>query len=213
MNGMNGGDVIGQKEKLRDILARDEYRQHEQAAPVNPIVQWLEKGWNKLLELLYGTEVPAGAPQLLAYLLLGAVFALLAVMIVLLARKLVLEKRAGRTAYFRGTGELERTSLMQREAAAKAAENGRYEEAVRLMFLALLLRMDEQGWVRAEKWKTNLEYAEELDERQPEAAEPFKRAAYLFENVFYGQKEAGRSDYERMADIASRYWREGGAHA
>lgn len=208
------GDVSAHKEKLREILSREEYREQAVSERRNPIMDWLSDGWNRLLELLSGTEVPSGAPRALAYVLLVAVFALLAAGIALLARNLIVRRQAvRRIEMFRGDGELERSSRAQREAAEREAEQGRFEEAVRLMFLAMLLRMDELGWIRAEKWKTNLEYAEELAGRRPEAVQSFSQAAGVFENVFYGQQSAGRGDYERLADIAAPHWREGGAHA
>ncbi|MNI90862.1 hypothetical protein D3C73_1484420 [compost metagenome] len=66
------------------------------------------------------------------------------------------------------------------------------------MFLSVLLLMDERGWIRAEKWKTNREYVDELTDRKPKLCSPFIEGAALFEHVVYGAASASADDYVRM---------------
>ncbi|MUT64631.1 DUF4129 domain-containing protein [Paenibacillus sp. NEAU-GSW1] len=210
---MNDISLSEKKEKLREILSREEFAESAKPQHLNPIALWLRKIWEKFIDLISVAGVPQGASELFAYVLLGLVLLLLAAAVVWLGRRL-LQQRAGRKPeYFSSTDELLKSSRVQHEAAKKQAEQGQYDEAVRLMFLALLLMMDEQGWVRAEKWKTNFEYAEELDNRTPELVETFKLAAAIFENVHYGKKAANAGDYERITELAGRHWREERADA
>ncbi|MFB6365984.1 DUF4129 domain-containing protein [Paenibacillus elgii] len=197
-----------EKKQLEGILERDEYTAYLRNDGRNPVIEWLERMWRKVLDLFPDTAVPPGTPKVLAYVLLGILLAVLVAAIVWLARSLILLRRSRRRSVFRSAAELDRSfAALLREAEECAAE-GNYPEAVRRTFLAMLLLMDEREWVRAERWKTNREYEEELYERQPGAVESFKQAASLFELVYYGGGTAGAHEYGRMTELLAPYRRE-----
>ncbi|MFX3632633.1 MAG: DUF4129 domain-containing protein [Candidatus Pristimantibacillus sp.] len=206
---MNDQKLLEEKEKLEQILSRDEYAVHLNPKEPNPIFKWLKNRLEDLLDLFPDVPMPPGTPMVLVYMLLGIVLLVLGVVVIWIVRNMIVRRQGRRLGVFRNDGEMERSSRMQLEEARRAADDGHYEEAIRLMFLALLLMMDEQGWVRAEKWKTNYEYAEELNDRQPAVGESFELAAKLFERVHYGKVIAGRQDYEQIAELTARHWREG----
>lgn len=206
---MNDQKLLEEKEKLEQILSRNEYAVHTNPKEPNPIFKWLENRFKDLLDLFPDVSMPPGAPMVLAYMLIGIVLLVLAGVVIWTVRTIILQRQGRRPGVFRNDGEMERSSRMQLEEAGREADEGNYQEAIRLMFLAMLLMMDEQGWVRAEKWKTNYEYAEELNDRQPEISESFELAARLFERVHYGKTSAGRLDYEQIAELTARHWREG----
>lgn len=196
------------KEKLEQILGRDEFTAYERGENRNVVLEWLEKMWNKLFELFPDISVPPGTPKVLAYTLVAVLLILVASAIVWLVRNIVVMRRAGRRHSLLGSEELGNSSAMLMRKARDCAADGDYREAVRHAFLAQLLLMHERDWIRAEKWKTNLEYVDELSERKPAAVAAFTRAARLFEGVYYGGGEAGEREYVHMTELLAPYWTE-----
>ncbi|WP_072332253.1 MULTISPECIES: DUF4129 domain-containing protein [unclassified Paenibacillus] len=205
---MTDAGLQADKEKLQEILSRDEYAAYERGG-ANPVMDWLERLWQGLLDLFPDMDLPPGTPKLLAYGLLGLLLIALASVIVWLVRSMILMRRSRRPSVFRSAAELGMSSAAHLEEARRCADEGAYPEAVRRAFLGLLLLLDEQGWIRAEKWKTNREYANELSERAPGLAEPFREGAAFFERVVYGGASASAADYDRMRKLAEAA-REGG---
>ncbi|WP_281886437.1 DUF4129 domain-containing protein [Paenibacillus sp. YYML68] len=209
---MSSVDVMADKEQLRHILQRDEYTEYlEQRS--NPVLDWLERMWRRLLDLFPDVPMPDEAPLVLTYVLVGVVALMLLGVIVWLVRSVVIARRQSRKGVFRSTGELDRSAAVHRQEAERLAAEGDYEEAVRRLFLALLLLLHERRWVQAEKWKTNDEYMEELGERQPRAAAPFRCAASLYEQVYYGGVEADASHYEAMVSLLAPFEGKEAVHA
>lgn len=210
---MNKAEVQTDKEKLQEILNRDEYTAYMRERSGNPIFEWLQEKLEKIADLFPELDIAPGTPNVVAYLLLGFLLAALAAAILWMMRLLILERRSRRRIVFRSAVELDRSSARLAEEAQRFAAAGDYPEAVRHAFLALLLLMNEREWVRAQTWKTNREYAEELHDREPAAARSFIAAARLFEHVYYGRGEAEARDYERMTELLASLVREGAGHA
>lgn len=206
---MNQTETIQEdREKLEQILSRDEFTAYLQEEGRNPIMEWLARAWQKLLDLFPEVSAPPGTSKVLAYVFVGILFVILAGAIVWLIRSMLVQRRDMRRGVFLSDGELEQTSDALLRDAERFALDGNYAEAVRCRFLALILVMDERGWVRAEKWKTNYEYRDELGDRQPQAVAAFSEAARLYERVYYGRGAAGEQEYKRMKQLSEGYWRE-----
>ncbi|MBC8080608.1 MAG: DUF4129 domain-containing protein [Gorillibacterium sp.] len=205
-------DIQEDKEKLRQILERSEYDPHSKSDNLNPIKTWLEKLWNRLIDLFPDSAIPQGASKLLAIITLFILVAVLAYFIIRLTRGIVMSRRMTGQSHrvFHGSDlfELSHTQLLQE--AQSFADHGDYREAVRRMFLASLLLMNCREWVTAEKWKTNHEYVEELQERYPVLVPAFIQSAELFERVYYGGENADVLDYERISVLLAPLWPEGG---
>ena len=81
--------------------------------------------------------------------------------------------------------------------AERAFQDGRYPEAVRLAFLALIARLQNQGLLRYNPARTNREYQHDL-RPVPELAVLFGEVARPYEGVWYGQLPATRGDAEQV---------------
>ncbi|MEK8132290.1 DUF4129 domain-containing protein [Paenibacillus filicis] len=209
---MTNSELQADKDKLSEILSRDEFAGYLRERP-SPLLGWLERMWEKLFGLFPDVGLPPGTSKLLAYTVLGIVLVLLGAAILWLIRSAILLRRSRMRSVFGSAADLDRSSAVYREEAERLAAAGDYAEAVRRMFLGLLLQLDEQGWVRAEKWKTNREYIEELLDSKPGLAASFADVAALFEHVVYGGGEVSSSDYVRLRDMAEAAQEGGGRYA
>ncbi|RXZ76673.1 DUF4129 domain-containing protein [Paenibacillaceae bacterium] len=209
---MNQDQLQTDKEQLENILSRVEYTAYLKENSRNPLAEWLSKLWQKLMGLFSDTPVPAGASKLVAYIVVSVLLAALVAAIVWLVRSMLLVRFDKKRGLFRSEDELGQTSEALLLEADRHASADNYAEAVRFSFLGMLLLLDEQGWVRTEKWKTNLEYAEELIDSQPSALPSFTVAARLFEQVYYGRRNAEAADYNHMLTLLTPYRGEVAAH-
>lgn len=85
-----------------------------------------------------------------------------------------------------------------------AAEKGSYKEALRLLLLALLLRLDEEGALDYHYSRTNGEYLRQLRESGYPAWSPAAELFFLYERIWYGRAECRRKDYDRGLQLYNR---------
>jgi hypothetical protein len=89
--------------------------------------------------------------------------------------------------------------------AESLAGEGRFREAVRVLYLALLALLHRQQFIRFEPMRTNGEYVRQvqLSERAPaELHEPFARLTDLFEARWYGERPCESGDYGACRTLA-----------
>ncbi len=173
------------RELLVEILSRAEFAEagesllHRLFAAINAILPGLISG-----------------PGLVAVLILS--FAAVAVFLFLLIRilrrfRLSLEGEGREIALNAGPGS-PRAALAD---SRKAAEKGSYKEALRLLLLALLLQLDEEGSLDYHYSRTNGEYLRQLRERSYPACSPAAELFSLYEKIWYGRAGCRREDYDR----------------
>jgi hypothetical protein len=86
------------------------------------------------------------------------------------------------------------------EEASRAAGAGDFRSAVRLVYMGVLLRLDEQDLIRFDGTSTNWEYLARLKKTSP-VYELLRPVTVLFDVKWYGQEPAVRSDYERVLEV------------
>lgn len=82
--------------------------------------------------------------------------------------------------------------------ADELSRQGRFLEAVRCVYLAVLAGLHQTGLIRYEPMRTNGEYARMLRAKEAdpeEVVEPFRELTGLFEQKWYGERGAAREDY------------------
>lgn len=99
--------------------------------------------------------------------------------------------------------------------AAKLAKDGRYEAALRELYLSLLCLLDESRLVPFERARSNREYLEHLQHQDRGIGQDFQKLARQFEASRYGRQPMTA---ERYAACQAAYeqlkrWSEGRAHA
>jgi hypothetical protein len=103
----------------------------------------------------------------------------------------------------------ESPSALWRQAETLAGE-GRFREAVRVLYLAVLALLHRQQLIRFEPMRTNGEYVRQvrLSERAPhELHEPFHQLTDLFEAKWYGERVCETGDYRAGRTLAEEIQR------
>jgi hypothetical protein len=100
-----------------------------------------------------------------------------------------------------------------RQAEALAGE-GRFPEALRLLYLSVLFLLDRKHLLRYEPTRTNGEYVRQvrLSEQAPPALhDPFEQLTALFETKWYGDRACEAADYRAAAGLAGEVRDQAGA--
>lgn len=87
-----------------------------------------------------------------------------------------------------------------RERARKFAEEGNFREALRHLYIALLLRLDSRGVWRYDARRTNWEHIAALgsDEERSTLVGPLSDLTRRFDRVRYGNADCGAHDWQRF---------------
>ncbi|HEY7424410.1 MAG TPA: DUF4129 domain-containing protein [Gemmataceae bacterium] len=96
-----------------------------------------------------------------------------------------------------------------RQAETLAGE-GRFREAVRGLYLAVLAQLHRQQFIRFEPTRTNGEYVRQVrlsEQAPPELHEPFHQLTNLFEAKWYGERSCASDDYRACRALAEEIQR------
>ena len=187
---------------LANILARPEFQW--------PVAQptWLDQLrdqiWTlilRLIALLLRLLPPGGSGfglgQVLAGVAVVAVGGLLVYVGLALLRSLAAEARAAEES---GPGDETLTAEAASRRAQTLAEGGDKRAAVRYLYLAALLHLEEAGLLRYDRSLTNREYLRSLADR-PDLADQLRGVVEVFDRVWYGFETLDPAAY---GDYAAR---------
>ncbi len=151
--------------------------------------------WEWLNRLLFGKTAAGSGRSLSSYLLTigGGLFLLLVLFYVLrgLRLSLVAEKTLGSESTKVHAPLTADAALHQ---AQTLSTGGDYRTAIRYLYLAALLTLDERGLLHYDRSLTNQEYARTL-ERIPPLAGIFKSIVNVFDRVWYGRQRVDATAY------------------
>jgi hypothetical protein len=189
--------VSESKRRLEEILTKDEYTFYLQAEDksfwdfLKPIGRWLRS-------LLPDIHVSEGTGAAMAYGLM--VLALLVVIYAIywFSKQLIRQGRVRRQAAYLPEDATIRSYDYYWSEALRLGNSRMWREGVRCGFLALLFYLEDQERIRVEKWKTNWEYASELNDSAPSLAPVFEESSLLFERIWYGNEAVTEADYTTM---------------
>jgi hypothetical protein len=185
---------IGREEAAqaaREELTRPVYQADEDPWVVRA-ARWLLEQINVLLD-----RVAAESP--------GGYLGLFVVLVALVALAVVIRARTGSGArHARRSPTIEATSLTaaeHRAAAVRAAQTGRWAEAIRERIRALAGEVTEQGLVAERPGRTADELAAEVGAALPELAGELRAATEVFDAVWYGEQPADLAAYQLVAEV------------
>ncbi|MCC0564622.1 DUF4129 domain-containing protein [Brevibacillus borstelensis] len=195
------------KERLADILARDEFGEVKKQGK-----SWLDALFEEILDtiarMLQSADVSPGTASVLSKVIVAAAVIGVIVFLLIWWRRMV--RRGPAENQLLAREERIRTYADYLREAKERGQKEDWREGVRYSFLALLSFMQERSWVRIESWKTNWEYLDELQARQPEWETFFRTHARLFEQVWYGRAElAPAAFWESLSELERRLHGEG----
>jgi len=181
----------------REILARREF-QPPSKSTLERIVDWI----GRQLDRLFGRLGPGqgGSRALTWLLLLAAVGA-----VVWLAYRTVRDRgrwrRPGEEAGADVTVEETPPSSEWRAEADRLEAAGRWKDALRCRYRALVQDLVEAGVVADVAGRTTGEYRNEVATALPDVAPAFSDATELFERAWYGDRATGAAESERFRDV------------
>jgi hypothetical protein len=187
------------RDAARDA-ARDELRRREYADAQPPLLaRAVGRVLREVGELLdrAAAAAPGGALGLLA---LAALLGLLVA--VVLRRVGPLGRSAAAPALFDGTREL--SAAAHRELADAAAAEGRWADAVRERLRAVVRDLEARGALDPRPGRTADEVARDGGAAVPGVADDLRRAALLFDEVWYGGRPADAASYALLVGVDQR---------
>jgi hypothetical protein len=194
---LNTIDPLKAREEMEQILSQKEYQAYYReekntlADLLERLQEWLNRYFSKWLPQ---PEIRESTSEWISYGMVGLGIAIVLFLLYLFSSKVVRENRF----YSKPIGtesELIQSPQSHLQMADKHLEEGNLRSAQRHLFLAYLLGLDQQKWIEAKAWKTNGEYFDELQGKQPEIAKAFRGLAYRFEATWYGGRHISREEY------------------
>jgi len=190
-------------EELQKILSGREYSVYYDQKP-NIIGQWLDKlkDWlaNILDKILPKTGFwGEGASQWLAYTILLVFFLLVIFLVVYMISRMVHRSVLKHKPV--SATELTLSYNSHLNKVDQYATEEEYDLALRHLFLALILLLDQEKLLEARVWKTNGEYYEELKNNDRKLAKTFYAIALKFEETMYGGKPITKTEFQLFQEL------------
>jgi hypothetical protein len=195
------GDVERYRAALDSVFARDPY----QWSPPPPLLQLLKDWWALLVDWLQGlrTDNPL-LFRLFTIAILAvwvAIFLHAAWLVWLTVRGAARSEQASAAA---AQGERRDADWYSR-AADRAAEEGRFADALQLAFVAIALTLDAAGLLKYQPSKTPAECARDarLGAADRDRLRGLVRTLYA---GAFGGRSLGREDYRRWREVGAGPW-------
>ncbi len=162
--------------------------------------QWLGDRLDELLNSL-SSDAP------------GGVFGLVLVVVLLIVLVVVIRLRTGKIARTsRAGGAVFRSRRKSaddyRRSAGEAAAAGRFDDAVRDRFRAVVRALEERALLDTRSGRTADEAAAEAGLLLPNVADRLRQGARLFDDVHYGGREGTEAAYQALTELDERCRRE-----
>ena len=188
----------GVRETAEEVLSRPEFRQPPKSL-YERATQWLDEQ----LERVLSTLLSGGRDSVVAWIALVAVVALVGF---LLWRFITTTRRDPRirTEPLHVTTEVRRTAAEWERDADEHERAGRWRDALRCRYRALVARLGSAGVVDDDDAsRTPREHRLEADHALPvDAARSFAEAVDLFERAWYGHRPMGEGEGARFRSLA-----------
>lgn len=188
------------RDHVRQVLARllpaapstDARQAHWLNGLMQRLFDWLGRFFERIPEL------PGPAPRALFWVVVGVGAAVLAIGLWLalcsLRRRFTRRGAAYRKVEISRPPEAPDSDAVLSEAR-QAAAAGAYRDAIRRLYLAMLLKLDSAGLLSYHPAKTNWEHLRSFDDERLRPT--FTSLTSIFDHTWYGAKSAARSDYEQ----------------
>lgn len=190
------------RRRAEEVLARPDYEWDEPSdGPLQGVLSWIDEQWSKVL-----AGVGLGdLPRWIAWAALAILVVVAAALVVVLVRRRGAGRRPGGRPTASGAVETEPEPPTGWDAEARrAAAEGRWRDAVRCTYRALVVDLAAAGALGDGAERTSGELATDLARSRPPAAEAFADATALFEATWYGGARAGPDDLQRLDALAGQ---------
>lgn len=187
------------RNRAEEILSRDEFSPPEESFVeriLGRVGDWLSDFFSFLT---FGSG-GSGVGTLLGWIIIVALVAFIAVVLLKVdwrRRRRTRSEDEVRTVTVAG-----RTAGEWDDLAAAAERDGRWSEAVRARYRAVVARLAGRGIVSDRAATTSGEHRVDVDDRWSDGRSAFDAGAERFDEVWYGGDDAGPSDSDRLKELA-----------
>jgi hypothetical protein len=187
----------------QQILSQAQFRPPKRT-PLQAAWHWLTTELGKLLDRVLGLTGPSGSTiaSILAVVLVAAAVAVLVWSMVRSNRR-----RGGRIrppGVVLTSGSPSRSPAEWRAEAAAHAAAGRWRDALRCRYRALVAELAGRGLIEEIPGRTSGEYRQDVAAVVPAAGSAFDGATELFEQAWYGDIATGPDEQDRFDALARR---------
>jgi len=178
-----------------EILSRPEFQPEPQSL-FERAASWFSERFNDLLTTLFS----GGRNSIVAWIALVVVVGVIALLVVRILTSMRTDPAAAAGVVVES--EPRRRAVDWEREAQEHASAGRWRDALRCRYRALVARLAASGAVDEVPGRTAGEYRLEVRRSRPDAAPPFGEATDLFEHAWYGHREVSSDDDERFRALA-----------
>jgi hypothetical protein len=190
------------KDLTQQILRRREF-QPPRRTPLQAAWHWVATEVGKLLSRLFGGGSYGSDWGAFVVVLVVAAVVVGIVVVTVRHRGAGGGRHRQPPVVVRGQGPARSPAEWRAEAAAHEAA-GRWREALRCRYRALVAELAGRGLVNEVPGRTSGEYRRDVDAVVPAVASDFDGATDLFEDAWYGGRAMGRDDQAHFDDLARR---------
>lgn len=196
------------RENIKHILQQPQYQvyyeDHRSILQIlwTKLLHWIQDIFAKLLSSI---SAAGSIGSIILIVLIIAVIGLVGFSTFLLVRMIRRRQQARGNQPFRQMQQSTWTYHDYVTAAETQEAQADYSEAVRFMFMAVLLYAHEQHWLEIQMWKTNWDYNEELKKVDSQRAQQFLQLASLFDEVFYGRRSINEQVFQSYKNRAMNW--------
>lgn len=197
-------------QSLKEILAKPEYQWSEEAPP-SPLEEWIARQFERFVNWLFGAlegSISSTGLRIWQLILIG--LGALALVFVLGYMGRHLRKVIAAEAELGSDDHIEE-NLSASAALSKAqamSDSGDYRMAVRYLYLAALLQLEERGLLRYDRSRTNREYLGDIKRRRILGlSDSFTEVVEVFDRVWYGYQPLDQAGYENYSEAVAQVGR------
>jgi Domain of unknown function (DUF4129) len=188
------------RSSARDILRRAEFKPPARSW-WSAAVHWVLTELGKLLSRLLGLGGGSGTTGWIVVAILTVVVALIGVMAVRFWVRLPADPSRAVVVTAATAG---RSAVDWRAEAARHEREGRWRDALRCRYRALVADLARRGVVEEVPGRTAGEYRGAVARTTPAVATDFAGATALFEDAWYGDRPTGPADQTQFDELAGR---------
>jgi hypothetical protein len=197
---------------LRDVLARDEFGTREDDPDPSPWNRFWSWVWTQLQRALTWIGQGGEGSGNAGWALLELLFAATAVgaiggLIYWVTRAVRRQMAPEVIAIDAGAPEARLSSFLARGEAERLLHEGQFRAALRMLYLATLLRWEEAGRLRFDRSLTNREVLDQAATRgDTRLVDRLTPLVDRFDRIWYGDLTCSADDYHSFARLAERAW-------
>jgi hypothetical protein len=193
----HSADAPGARDAAHQILSRDEFKPPAEN-PIKRALNWLFEKLGNLIEKLLGAFGGGGGGSLFAWVILLLVVGGVVALIVLRVRRGPVVKVEARHVVI----DRSREPSDWRTEADEHARHGRFRDALRCRYRALVGDLARRGLLDEIPGRTTGEERGQLRTTAPVAAPEFTDATDLFDRAWYGDEPTGAIEDDRFRSLA-----------